>query len=419
LIKGFVFLSIIMATFANSNLAINIGPFQLTLFRIIFVLLVSLVVTNFLLKKKRFILYDKNKMNNYSIKFMILWTGFAFFSIIWIHDLNGWLISFTFIAIGLIISIIYMNYLIDEKDYLLAFRFLSFSVLIHNLLGWYEVATGNYFFLSDMYNAVIYEFEGYPTTLFGNTNDFATFMLFSIWVMYICVSNSKSSVSKVLNFGIMISSVLLLLLTESRANLLGLILSVFFFLILNMKKNRKKYLITGIFIGLLGLLLIIVLLNSPFLYDILGDLSSDNSDSVRLNLIRNGLIFLISTLGFGVGAGNIEFWMANRSVYPTLGVINIHNWWLEILVGYGLLIFILYVVFYWKLMKSMYKNFIESKENLSSTLSLGMLCFLIGFIVASVSSSSNINKEWLWIFWAIVIAFQGLPMSSEKHSETK
>ena len=36
------------------------------------------------------------------------------------------------------------------------------------------------------------------------------------------------------------------------------------------------------------------------------------------------------------------FWMINYGELYTGGIINMHNWWLEILVGYGIVIFILY-----------------------------------------------------------------------------
>jgi hypothetical protein len=36
------------------------------------------------------------------------------------------------------------------------------------------------------------------------------------------------------------------------------------------------------------------------------------------------------------------------------------------------------------------------------------------YSVASVSSSSNFSTEWLWIFWALMIAFQGVSTSKIK-----
>jgi len=76
-----------------------------------------------------------------------------------------------------------------------------------------------------------------------------------------------------------------------------------------------------------------------------------------MNLIRNGLVFLSSTFGFGVGAGNIEYWMEHNPVYNTSSITNMHNWWIEILVAYGVIIFILYIVFFAKLFMNFYRKY--------------------------------------------------------------
>ena len=127
----------------------------------------------------------------------------------------------------------------------------------------------------------------------------------------------------------------------------------------------------------------------------------------RLNLIKNGFIFLFETCGFGTGAGNIEFWMANYGVHYTGEIENIHNWWMEILTGYGIIIFIMYIVFYVKLFLSAYKKFKTSEDKVDISISLGILCCMAGYVVGSMSSSSNISSEWLWVFWGIAIAYQG------------
>lgn len=64
--------------------------------------------------------------------------------------------------------------------------------------------------------------------------------------------------------------------------------------------------------------------------------------------------------------------------------------------------------FFLKLLISMYavvKNKLTTEFNKS--ISLSIFLSLIGFVIASLSSSSNIVKEWLWVYWAVVIAFQG------------
>jgi len=47
--------------------------------------------------------------------------------------------------------------------------------------------------------------------------------------------------------------------------------------------------------------------------------------SARLNIMRNGIYFLLSKSVFGVGAGNFEYYMKNFAVYNTKGIINSHK----------------------------------------------------------------------------------------------
>ena len=200
---------------------------------------------------------------------------------------------------------------------------------------------------------------------------------------------------------------------NNSLNILGLILSVVVFIVLGKRKNITKV----ILLTVPGIIILTVLLKPEFITNLILTISEHltfdltaqgSSESIRMNLIRNGLFFLISTFGFGVGAGNIEYWMDNRPLFNTSGIVNIHNWWFEILVGYGLIIFILYIVFYGKLLSSFYKRYKYSRDAMDISLSIGMICFMIGYVIGSISSSSNINREWLWVFWGIAIAYQGI-----------
>ena len=132
-----------------------------------------------------------------------------------------------------------------------------------------------------------------------------------------------------------------------------------------------------------------------------------NSDAVRLNLIRNGLVFLRETFGFGVGTANAEYWMATEPVYYVRGFTNVHNWWVEILTNFGVIIFILYIVFYISLFCSIWKRYKTEKDYHTKVLCMILISFMGAFLAASVSSSSNWGKEWLWILWSFIIAFQG------------
>ena len=70
--------------------------------------------------------------------------------------------------------------------------------------------------------------------------------------------------------------------------------------------------------------------------------------------------------------------MDNYAIFDTKGILNIHNWWMEILTGYGVIIFIMYIMFYIKLFLSLYKKYKYSTNKVDKSISLGLMCILTG-----------------------------------------
>ena len=127
-------------------------------------------------------------------------------------------------------------------------------------------------------------------------------------------------------------------------------------------------------------------------------------DTGRVNLLRNGMIFLAATFGFGVGAGNIEAWMANYRFLPTQNIINMHHWWAEILVAYGVIIFVLYTLVYILLIYRLFQIRKKQTKQMSGV-SNQLIAFLIVYSLASITSASNMLIEWHWIFFGLIIAY--------------
>jgi teichuronic acid biosynthesis protein TuaE len=113
---------------------------------------------------------------------------------------------------------------------------------------------------------------------------------------------------------------------------------------------------------------------------------------------------LLKSLGFGVGAGNAEYYMAHYAVYDTRGILNVHNWWVEILVDYGVFIFIGYIILYYKLFVSFFKLYFRLDNGFGRAACETVLLGLAGFLFASISSSSIITLRFHWLFFAFALA---------------
>ena len=136
----------------------------------------------------------------------------------------------------------------------------------------------------------------------------------------------------------------------------------------------------------------------------LGGVYDMSGDEVRLNLWRNGLLFLGQTFGLGVGAGNIETWMAEFGFLDTEVIVNMHNWWLEILVAYGAIVFIAYVLMYSLLIYKLWKLRWKVSDPLRAV-NNSFVAFLIAFIFASITSANNMLIEWHWLIFALIISY--------------
>ena len=416
MIKKLLYFSIATSFFAAQIFTINLSVFQLSLFRAS-VLVVPIMLALYMLKYSSGISLMTYKSNRYSIKFMILWLLYSFISILWVNDYGSAMRSLYFIISGVICTLLFSIFFKQENHYKIIIKIFVTMIFLHNLIGWYEIITRDYRFLS-LENKIYYSSitKGIPISMLGNPNDFATLTLFGIVISIIAHQIFRTKPIRFVSKALFVSNIILLFTTNSRANILGLFIGIVVLVMILRKK--KSTILVGMFIILILSLLaiqgdIINIINAKFRHIITFDFNTQNlnSDSTRLNLIKNGVHFLKSTYGFGTGVGNIEYWMENKSIFPTRGVTNIHNWWMEILVGYGIGIFILYISFYYKLFKDMLTIYKNTSSSINKNIALGFLLFMASFTIASLSSSSNIAKEWLWVFWSVCIAFQGYAMN--------
>lgn len=411
--KKLIYLMVASSFLAAEIIGIDIKIMQMSLFRGTLLLITVFFVLESLRANTKINISFKDD-NSIFIKFYFFWFVYSIFSIGWVQDYNLWIRSVFFIGCGFLCIMILSHYISTKKDFAIIFTIMMLMIFLHNIIGWHELLTGVYRFADlvamDPYN----QFGWNPTarvpiSMLGNPNNYATLLLFGVFITYVNLTNTKSKIIKLLCYITILSSVVLIFKTDSRANMLGLIIGVIVFIY--MRYFKKK--------GIKALLLFIIFPVILFAFfnkfetlvmTIFGKLqfdfaSSSGSDAVRMNLIKNGLIFLKETIGFGTGAGNIEYWMTTRKVYYVGNITNMHNWWMEILVGYGVAVFIGYLWVYLKMINKLYYVFNNSNDKFIQSTSLAFLCWMVSFIVASVSSSSNISQEWLWLFWGVVISF--------------
>jgi teichuronic acid biosynthesis protein TuaE len=130
-----------------------------------------------------------------------------------------------------------------------------------------------------------------------------------------------------------------------------------------------------------------------------------NSLAVRVNMIRNGILFLARTWGMGVGVGNFEAWIETAAVYDTLDILNPHNWWIELVTEYGVLITLGYLTFFASLLWAAWQGWKQTQGEekwLPEALSLSLAIFPL----AAISPNSFLDYLPHWLVLALALAWQ-------------
>jgi teichuronic acid biosynthesis protein TuaE len=368
-----------------------------------------------------FLFLQKKHWNNITqntnyvyFQFLVFWLLYSILCLVFVNDFLAWGNSFLFLLCGVIASWFIGMCFDTEKDFVRLFKIVEIFTLFVIATCFYEILTMNYLFVSDTEVIEPLNRAGRqsslnlnpPVSIFGNPNNIAFFMVFSFFVSLALTIMKKSVLGKYFSLSVCAVLAFLLITTQSRSSFIGLSIGLFIMFIIyfwNLSLNKKVKLF---FVCIFCLLLIGWWLGHY--KDVFSALVEFNveqqggSDDIRTSLIKNGLIILKNKYFLGTGLGNIEYNMLSHT--GTYGIINIHNWWFEILVSSGVIIFFLYVFIYLRNIALLYR---ASKVNDKKVafVSKCMLGYFVAFIVTSMGPSTCMGIEWMWPSVAILMVF--------------
>lgn len=314
--------------------------------------------------------------------FLLLWLLWSILTIFWVKDFVAWLMYNAIIFIAFVYAISILEYINVDGFIEKIFKLLLISNIIHNLIALGEYFTEIYIF---NFNTTMVEqarAQRAPLSFFDNTNDLAFYLMFSFVFIYFLMKPRK------LKWILLISNFFLILTSGSRLVLIGLVVGSIFY-ILFLSYNRLSAWFLRVVISIVVILTLFFLVNTSF-----DDIQNiDISAYIRTNLFMNSFDFLRKSKFIGVGAGNIPYYLENYSNLPVYGIYQVHSWWVDILVTFGIPFFVVYVV---KYLKTLAKS-IKLSLNFDSPLYKANTVLLISFIIASNSSSVIFPRIWMWI----------------------
>ncbi len=367
----------------------------------IFMMIPIVILAMDIIRNKKLALNLNNRLLKYCIVFLIIWTIYSAITIYRSYDFNSYLIENFFLCIGVIDILFFIKYINITENKNTIFFLIILALLI---------------------NCIYYIYVYYIKKIniggfYHNTNDLATALILGVLTLINLIINIKG-IKRVWLFTCLAIFLFTFFSISSRACILGIIFGCFLYLILNIIRYRKKIFRKKSFIIMTFITIIACAILGAFVLNkYLGKISlspvedAKTSNEIRTNLIFNGLEFLNKDLNWiiGIGAGNSEFYLRNFSIYSIYEMYSFHNPILQMTVTYGILITSGFIISYCIYILLLYKIDNNLKE-----IAWVFLVFLLSLIVANISSSGLFTREWIWITFAIIIAFINKEIKKEK-----
>lgn len=392
------------------------------LFHFIFSIVLFLFVCHLFLKGR---IQFKTKKTKKYLLFFLVWSLWIFVSFLWAeHKASA--IKFSLIyAMMFLFSWLLILYNGREKVLKNTLKVLFFMFLVALFIGTLEAFTAFRLPISPYSDTSRYDFavrqhlETVPTSFFYNPNNYATFLAFSLPFVLFAMHYASSVKTKIVFFLVATLTFINTIMTGASIGILtGLVIFCIYFLLVvrgsTSVTNRVRYLAT--FFVLLCVLIWCIASNgylrSRFegtIYKIKvissGEYSLNEPYSLSIRATILNKIFRPPTqlLFFrGHGVGNTINYLYKENIPRS--TTNPHNWWFELFGDFGVFFLSLYFLFFFSLLKSLWRIMEKSKEKFDLFISSSCFLSLVGFMIASMGPSSIVYfiPHWILIGLSII-----------------
>ena len=429
----YLFLLLIPASIFRVNASIP-GFESFFLFRVVLFLISIILVFIFLFDRKYFInLISPILKEKYLYGFLFIWILFSWLSYFWILSFE----SFFRYSVLLSISVVFVfiiGVFVNSKDILReVWKLVLFTLGISVFVGLLEIFFGLRLPGSTLIDAPR-SYLLFVTSFFNHPNDFASYITVTLPFLTLLplYKNYKKYKWWILIF-IMIT-VFVLTFTGSKINYIAtLIGALFVFLILYRNKVTDLVAYSSIvivlffsFVPSLGpdISAVILSISNRDISEVSYRSARDGakyqgtldeiygnygSFAARKNLIVNSVQIIEErpqSVLIGLGAGQIEKYMEDYD--NTDKVVNLHNWWVEVITNHGIIIGLGYISLYLYLFRYYYQKSSTIKDSFHKYIHYSILVILVVLAFTSASPSSSVGYLPLWFTLGFAIAAKNL-----------
>ena len=232
----------------------------------------------------------------------------------------------------------------------------------------------------------------FASVTFGNKNGYVLVLVYALPFLFSKLLNN-SGLKYQLLFWVLIFIFLYIIITNaSRGGIISSLISLIIFLFYyNRIKNKNK---KKILFPLLTLIYIIITYYSVQIFQqiiLRLSIGSVIQDDSRMDLINSAFHLFFNSMFIGTGVGSIQ-----TSMQLISATINLpHNLFLELLVQYGIIIFILFII-------SLISLFIRTKRSESIITKQISYSLLLCLPISSVIDSGYLLNPVLWVMFASI-----------------
>jgi len=395
------------------KIGISIYPF-----RILFLITILILILKFILEKGAFYNFLKNSLKyGWFLLILLFW---SYLSLLWAIDFKYVPNELFNLTVYIIFCLISLSIIENERDLKILFKIWILVFFISIIVAFWEILTAKHL-ISSQYHPSNYKenkFETFivtskvyiPTSFYGNQNDFSTYIILSLPIIFFLVRNYLIKIPLIL------SGIFIIFYVVSRANIIGLFFQAITLPFLMNRKFNIIYVPILFFSIIFSLYFLYYISNTSypkFIKDerflrfyasfrnkIITTLKAkkDFSTIIRENLYKSTFEYFLDSKGLGVGVGQLRYLLEEKSKYYVFYFKDPHNFYLEILAKFGIFVFLAYILFFIYII-------INTINSISNPISKAIFLSIVGFIFGSISPYSLILFFPLWAFIVLIMNY--------------
>ncbi|RAU82418.1 O-antigen ligase family protein [Pontibacter arcticus] len=344
---------------------------------------------------------------SFTSKFIFFMMILGFISIFWAPDTVLAIKEFGVLQTGLTLTWLLTKYINTEKRVELVLLIWVLGAILVNMIGLWEVVNQKFLIVEKMGGKLEREIERIgalaPRSIFVNQNNYAFFNAITAPVLLGMFVKKTRPLWHYLVTGFSLAlSVYLLISSYSRAAMGGFALALIFFAVFTFftKSNHKISVLKLLGIAAIAIALIVAV-NTSLLdvitnkLDMVVEKNNQRTDESRADIYAENLALVANNLGIGMGPG---------SSYDKVDNLPPHNFFLQILVEYGLVTVLGFLWIFYRV----FKRYGLYKQVMPDALPYILRASILAFPLMSIGPSSIVGEGIFWLWFGFIIAYSSI-----------